>query len=100
MTIWDYDEVFIAPRHRFTGAEDYYERCKPLRFMSGVRVPTLILASRDDPWIPGDLYGRYGWWKNLALKPILLEHGGHVGFHGRDSKLPWTDRAVARFLAG
>ena len=100
MTIWDYDEVFIAPRHRFAGAEDYYERCKPLRFMTGIRVPTLILASRDDPWIPGDLYGRYGWWKNLALKPILLESGGHVGFHGKDSDQPWTDRAVARFLAG
>lgn len=100
MTIWDYDEVFIAPRHRFGGAEDYYERCKPLRFMPGIRVPTLIIASRDDPWIPGELYARYGWWKNLALKPLLHERGGHVGFHSADSDVPWTDRAVARFLAG
>ena len=52
-TIWDYDDVFIAPRHGFAGAEDYYERCKPLGFMAGIRIPTLVLAAMDDPWIPG-----------------------------------------------
>ncbi len=55
-SVWDYDEVFIAPRHGFAGAEDYYERCKPLRFMCGIRMPTLVIAALDDPWIPGALY--------------------------------------------
>lgn len=99
-TIWDYDEVFIAPRHRFGGAEDYYDRCKPVRFMSGIRVPTLVIAGLDDPWIPGRLYSEYAWWKNLALTPMVQPHGGHVGFHSRDSKVPWTDRVVRRFLGG
>ena len=54
--VWDYDDVFIAPRYGFAGAEDYYERCRPTRFMAGIRVPTLVLAALDDPWIPGALY--------------------------------------------
>ncbi|MFI4999768.1 MAG: YheT family hydrolase, partial [Reyranellales bacterium] len=97
-TIWDYDEVFIAPHHGFAGAEDYYERCKPVRFMAGIRIPTLVLAAADDPWIPGALYQDYDWNGNKALLPLLPEGGGHVGFHGRGSDEPWSDRAVARFF--
>ncbi|MBS0520585.1 MAG: alpha/beta fold hydrolase [Proteobacteria bacterium] len=99
-TIWHYDEEFVAPRHGFAGAEDYYERCKPVRFMSGIRIPTLVLAALDDPWIPGALYSGYDWKGNDALVPALSAQGGHVGFHGRDGDPPWSDRMVARFLAG
>ena len=99
-TIWDYDEVFIAPRHGFAGAENYYERCKPVRFMGGIRIPTLVLAAMDDPWIPGALYGDYDWAANKALQRLLPEGGGHVGFHGHGSAQPWSDLAVARFFDG
>jgi len=51
----------IAPRYGFAGAEDYYERCRPMRFMSGIGIPTLVLAAFDDPWIPGTLYREYDW---------------------------------------
>ena len=44
-TVWDYDDVFIAPRYGFASAEDYYERCRPTRFMAGIRVPTLMLGA-------------------------------------------------------
>lgn len=97
-TIWDYDDFFIAPRYGFAGAEDYYERCRPTRFMAGIRVPTLVLAALDDPWIPGTLYKDYDWPANRSLAPVLPEHGGHVGFHGTGSRQPWSDRVVAEFL--
>ena len=97
-SVWDYDERFIAPRHGFDGAEDYYERCKPLRFMAGIRVPTLVLGSLDDPWVPGALYEGYDWAGNPALTPLLPVAGGHVGFHDADTLQPWSDRVVADFL--
>ena len=98
-SIREYDDCFIAPRHGFAGADDYYERCKPLRFMSGIGIPTLVLASLDDPWIPGRLYSDYDWSTNKALVPLLPSRGGHVGFHGIGDKRPWSDLAVARFFA-
>lgn len=97
-SVWHYDDDFIAPRHGFVGAEDYYERCKPLRFMGGIRVPTLVLGAMDDPWIPGRLYRSYDWGTNPALTALLPAHGGHVGFHGSGSLKPWSDTAIAGFF--
>lgn len=97
-TVWDYDDVFIAPRYGFASAEDYYERCRPTRFMGDIGVPTLVLASFDDPWIPGALYREYDWGQNPSLLPVLTDHGGHVGFHGIGNRQPWSDLVVARFF--
>ncbi len=97
-SIWDYDDAFIAPRYGFGRAEDYYDRCRPTRFMAGIRVPTLAVAALDDPWIPGALYRSYDWTSNRSLAPLLPERGGHVGFHGTVSRQPWSDLAVARFF--
>jgi predicted alpha/beta-fold hydrolase len=97
-TVWDYDDYFIAPRYGFASAEDYYERCRPTRFMAGIGIPTVVLAALDDPWIPGALYRGYDWTGNPSLAPVLTEHGGHVGFHGVGDRQPWSDLVVARFL--
>jgi len=98
-SVWQYDDTFIAPRYGFADAADYYDRCKPLRFMPNIRIPTLVLASLDDPWIPGALYSGYDWRANKSLVPLLPPYGGHVGFHGVGDKRPWSDRVVARFFA-
>lgn len=97
-SILEYDDRFIAPRHGFAGADDYYRRCRPLAFMSDIRVPTLVLAALDDPWIPGTLYSSYDWASNKTLAPLLPPRGGHVGFHGASDRRPWSDIAVARFF--
>lgn len=99
-TVWEYDDVFIAPHYGFGSAENYYERCKPLRFMDDIRVPTLMLAAGDDPWIPDNLYRGYDWAANKALVPLLPESGGHVGFHGTASDQPWSDVVIAKFFEG
>ena len=97
-TVWDYDDVFIAPRYGFASAEDYYERCRPTRFMAGIRVPTLILSAMDDPWIPGALYSGYDWASNRSLTPLLAEHGGHVGLHGTCNLQPLRNKKIKRIF--
>ena len=97
-TIWDYDEVFIAPRHGFGGAEDYYERCRPTRFLPAIRIPTLVIAAVNDPWIPFSAYGAIDWAENSSLLTLFPKAGGHVGFHGVGGGPPWSDLAVSRFF--
>jgi predicted alpha/beta-fold hydrolase len=99
-TVWEYDERFIAPRHGFAGAEDYYEKNKALRFMPAIRTPTLVIAAADDPWIPAAIYRGVDWRANDALVPLLAGGGGHVGFHAAGDPTPWHDRAIERFVRG
>ncbi len=97
-TIRDYDAGYIAPRYGFGTVERYYADCSALRFMPAVRVPTLIVHARDDPWIAPEPYERFRWARAPALIPCLHDSGGHVGFHGRGSRATWHDRHILALL--
>lgn len=99
-TLYEFDDVFTAPRNGFSGAEDYFFQCSAVNFLPTIRIPTLVLASLDDPWVPGGAYTGHHWGSNtsLSLSPVLTPHGGHVGFHGVGGYKPWSDLAVMKFL--
>ncbi|MDP1964202.1 MAG: alpha/beta fold hydrolase [Reyranella sp.] len=99
-TLYEYDDRFTGPRNGFAGADDYYFQCSAVNFLPGIGIPTLVLASLDDPWVPGGAYSGHHWGSNksLSLKPILTPRGGHVGFHGVGGYKPWSDLAVMQFL--
>ncbi len=98
-TILDFDERFVAPRNGFANAAAYYEACSAIGFLMDIRVPTLVIHALDDPWIPGATYENVDWAANPALQPLLPAGGGHVGFHGEGSRIPWHDRCVERWIA-
>jgi len=60
----EYDDRFIAPRYGFRDVDDYYELCAPLNYMPEIRVPTMVLAAADDPWIPVEYYRDFKWSDN------------------------------------
>jgi predicted alpha/beta-fold hydrolase len=99
-TLHEFDDVFTAPRNGFAGAEDYYFHSSAVNFLPGIRIPTLVLASLDDPWVPGGAYVGHHWGANTSgsLTPVLTARGGHVGFHGTGGYRPWSDLAVMQFL--
>lgn len=93
----DFDEVITAPVHGFKDAEDYYARCNSINFLSGIRVPTLILRSLDDPFfnqdIPHDMIAA-----NPALQGLFPAYGGHVGFIHGFQKTDWAQTQVMKFF--
>jgi predicted alpha/beta-fold hydrolase len=103
-TLYEFDDVFTGPRNGFAGADDYYFQSSAVNFLPGIRIPTLVLASLDDPWVPGGAYAGYHWGyhrgsnRSLSLRPVLTPRGGHVGFHGVGGYKPWSDLAVMKFL--
>lgn len=97
-SVREYDERFISPRYGFRGADDYYGLCAPLAYMPEVRVPTLVLAACDDPWIPAAYYRNFNWSDNPSLLSVMAEGGGHLGFHAADSDRPWCDTVLEKFL--
>jgi uncharacterized protein len=74
-----WDELLTATRFRFADAEDYYARVSVARDLHRLTVPTLLVATPDDPMVqPASIEpGLAG--ASDALLARWVE-GGHVGF--------------------
>jgi uncharacterized protein len=79
VTLRDFDNVFTAPVHGFRGAEDYYERCSSIRFLHGIRVPTLLISARNDPFLPAQYLPRPEALPD-DVQAEFSDEGGHAGF--------------------
>jgi len=88
----------VAPRYGFASAADYYARCSGLAFAAAIRVPVLVVHARNDPWIPALPFENAVWRGNAALRVMLSDGGGHVGFHGGGAAAPWHDGLIAGFF--
>ncbi len=78
-TFWQFDDQVTAPLHGFKGAHDYYTRASSRQFIPQIRVPTLILHARDDPF----MYSHTPPTSDELPENVWLEltdYGGHVGY--------------------
>ncbi|WP_218934471.1 YheT family hydrolase [Rosistilla ulvae] len=79
-TLWDFDGLVTAPLSGFRDVEDYYAQAAAAPLASGIAVPTMILASEDDPIIPIGCLRDADWPGHVELH--TTRRGGHVGFIG------------------
>ena len=91
--IRDFDDAFISGIAGFPGAAEYYTACTPLRSIEAIQIPTLILHADDDPWVPPPPIG-----SRPPVQVVVSRGGGHVGFHGRNGRVPWHLRVAAAFF--
>lgn len=89
-TLRDFDEHFTSIHNGFNNADDYYYRCSSIRVVHQIRVPTLIIHSEDDPFIPFDPLRANIFAENPYVFLLKTERGGHVAFIG--SKAQGEDR--------
>jgi uncharacterized protein len=97
--ITDFDELFTAPLSGYQSALAYYRDCSAAPLVEEIRVPTLILSSRNDPLIPPHILQqiRRPEWVDLHI----AEGGGHLGYisrGGRDPDRYWMDWRVLERL--
>jgi uncharacterized protein len=100
-TLREFDDVATARVHGFRDASEYYRLSSSAAFVAGIRVPTLVIHSLDDPFLPTDAFPRAALEANPAITTAVHERGGHVGFMGGPPWAPryWADEEGARFLA-
>ena len=102
-TVWDFDDTVTAPVHGFRDALDYYAQSSSIGFLDRIRVPTLLLSARDDPFLPREVLHDV---ERIALENTFIttdfpDAGGHVGFmSGRVPWRPryWAEQRVRQFL--
>lgn len=74
-----FDNAVTAPLHGFRDVDDYYHRSSCRHYLPDIRLPTLILHARNDPFLPATAIpqaARLG--TSVVLE--LASDGGHVGF--------------------
>jgi len=100
-TLYAFDNVVTAPLHGYRDVQDYWQRASCLNVLSNIRVPTLILNARNDPFLPGKYLPAA---KNVSSSVVLQQpkQGGHVGFlHGRfPGQLDWLPQYLYQFFQG
>ena len=102
-SIEDFDDAVTGPVHGFAGSHDYYQRSSSIHFIERIRVPTLLLSSADDPFLPPAVLDRVRQIapNNPNLRLVFTEAGGHVGFvSGRIPFRPrfWAEDRVMSFF--
>jgi len=78
-TLFEFDEYVTAPLHGFHGAIDYYHRSSCRQFLKDIKVPTLIIHAKDDPFMTPTVVPSVDE-LSASTQMILTEAGGHVGF--------------------
>ncbi|HET9517338.1 MAG TPA: alpha/beta fold hydrolase, partial [Actinoplanes sp.] len=97
--IFDFDNAITAPRNGWRDAAEYYALNSAIGFLARITLPTLVIHAMDDPMIPAAPYRSVDWDALPAVTREITAHGGHVGFHGRGSRLPWYVGRLITFLA-
>jgi len=97
---YDFDNLYTAPAHGFSSAEDYWEKCSSKPFLPGIRIPTLLINALNDPFL-GSLSIPIK--EAIDNKYFFLEtpkHGGHVGFVNSFKMKGelWNEKRTVEFL--
>jgi predicted alpha/beta-fold hydrolase len=83
-SIEQFDDRFIAPAFGFDGVDDYYRKASSRPYIGRIRIPTLIIHAKDDPFIPFEPLTDPSIEANPFVLVMATEKGGHVAFVSAD----------------
>jgi predicted alpha/beta-fold hydrolase len=98
-SVIEIDDRITAPSFGFGNAANYYRTQSALGFLDSLRVPVLLIQSKDDTFVPFDVFESDAVRRNPCISLIATEHGGHLGFIARRSPRLWLDETVMRWIA-
>lgn len=99
-TLREFDDAYTAPLHGFADAADYYRRASAKTALAAIRIPTLIINARNDPFLPGHHLPE----ASEVSPQVTFEtpaHGGHVGFVSGafPGHLRWLPERIMAFFS-
>lgn len=76
----EFDDRFTAPLHGFESAEDYYRKVSSKQFIPAIKIPTLLVNAKNDPFLGPPCYPVAEASENPNFYLEMPRQGGHVGF--------------------
>jgi predicted alpha/beta-fold hydrolase len=98
-TVRQFDEAITAPNFGYSNASEYYQTASAKGVLNQLRVPTLLITAKDDPFVPYSSILNAGAEKNPAIQLIAPKYGGHCAFVSNKGGLGrfWAEQAVVDF---
>lgn len=95
----DFDDRYTAPLHGFRDAQEYWQRNHCKQFLSGIRIPTLLVNASDDPFLSPAASP----FAEAEASPYFYfeqpTYGGHCGFVDFNAqRLYWSEQRAIEFL--
>ena len=99
LTFREFDDLFTAPVHGFKDAVDYWTRASSKPWLREIKVPTLLINARNDPFLPESALPSAA----EVSAAVTLEYpksGGHVGFVSGNfpGNLNWLAERIIEFF--
>lgn len=97
----EFDDRYTAPDGGYRNAADYYDRSGSRHVLGSIAVPTLIITSQDDPFIPYRMFALPAIAHNPSITLLAPRYGGHCGFfqwsqNGEDCY--WAENRIVEFV--
>jgi uncharacterized protein len=98
-TFRQFDDLFTAPVHGFKDAKDYWRRSSSKPWLKEIKLPTLLINARNDPFLPASALPQISE-VSAAVSLEFPESGGHVGFVTGQFPgcLDWLPSRILRFF--
>jgi predicted alpha/beta-fold hydrolase len=98
-SFWQFDDIYTSIIHGFKDAKDYYKRCSAKQFLKDIKTKTLIIHSKDDPFMSEKVLPKDDEISDFVELEIY-EDGGHVGFVSGNIFKPkfWLEDRICKFL--
>jgi uncharacterized protein len=96
-----FDSWYTAPFAGYSSAEEYYEHCSSAHLVEKIRVPTFLLTSANDPFVPVKMFHELSSRFPSCLEFVEVAGGGHVGYLGSNTSDPdrhWVEWRIMEIL--
>ena len=97
-TVMSIDNRITAPSFGFGDAANYYQTQSAARYLGGLRVPVLLIYSKDDTLVPCETFDAPAVRDNRWIERLPTEHGGHLGFLARQPERFWLDTVIMEWV--
>ncbi|MCB1201855.1 MAG: alpha/beta fold hydrolase [Leptospiraceae bacterium] len=95
----EWDTRFTGPIHGFKDADDYWKKCSSLPHIPKLKIPVLLVQSRNDPFLSELCFPREMSEKNKYFFLEDLQYGGHCAYteNPLGEEILWSEKRALQF---
>lgn len=99
LKLYEFDQIYTAPRCGFIDAHDYYAKCSSVHLIGDIAIPCRILLSEDDPIVSSTSLDELHLPSNVEV--YKTKKGGHMGYLGNPAHergFHWLDSLMIEWI--